>query len=68
MNGKQFIKAAKSWAKAHNVEIRVVSDRGKGGHQAVYLGDHFTIVKTGDIGAGLFHAMLHQLNIPKSEF
>ena len=68
MNGKQFIKSAKIWAKAHGVEIRVVSDRGKGAHQALYLGDRFAIVKSGEIGAGLFHAMLKQLGIPKEEF
>ena len=68
MNGKQFIKRSREWANANNLDFRVRSDLGKGGHQIVYVGDRLTIVKSGEIGPGLFHAMLRQLNIPKKEF
>lgn len=68
MNGDQFIRQARKWAKANGLPYRVESSRGKGGHQTLYLGEGMTVVKTGEIGAGLQMAMLKQLGIPKGEF
>lgn len=68
MNGKQFIKQAKAWAKANGHEFSIDASRGKGGHQIIRVGDRKTTVKTSEIGVGLLHAMLGQLNIPKGEF
>jgi hypothetical protein len=68
MNGKQFIRQAQKWAKAHDAETRLVKSRGKGGHQTLYVGNRWTTVKTGEIATGLFNAMLKQLGIPKEEF
>lgn len=68
MNGDQFIRRARKWAKANGLEERVVASRGKGGHQTQYIGGRFTVVKTGEIGTGLLRAMLKQLDIPKDEF
>jgi hypothetical protein len=68
MNGKQFIKRAREWARANNLEFRFRSDLGKGGHQIVYVGDRLTTVKSGEIGPGLLRAMLRQLDIPTKEF
>ena len=68
MNGAQFIRRARKWAKAHDVVARVESSRGKGGHQMLYLGERLTTVKTGEIQSGLFNAMLKQLGIPREEF
>lgn len=68
MNGKQFIRQAREWAKAHGQTVVVDSERGKGGHQLVRIGANKTFVKTGEIGPGLLHAMLKQLAIPKDEF
>jgi hypothetical protein len=68
MNGDQFIRRARKWARANDLPERVESSRGKGGHQTQYVGDQFTVVKTGEIGTGLQAAMLRQLGIPKGEF
>lgn len=68
VNGEQFIRRARKWAKARGAEFRVESSRGKGGHQMLYLADRLTTVKTGEINTGLFRAMLKQLAIPKEEF
>lgn len=68
MNGDQFIRQARKWAKANGLPYRVESSRGKGGHQTFYLCDRLTVVKTGEIGTGLLMAMLKQLDIPKGEF
>ncbi len=68
MNGDQFIRRTRKWAKAHELDERVDPSRGKGGHVTQWIGDRFTVVKTGEIGAGLLAAMLKQLGIPKDEF
>ena len=68
MNGDQFIRRARKWARTHGREERVDSSRGKGGHVTQWIGDRFTVVKTGEIGTGLLAAMLKQLDIPKDEF
>ena len=68
MDGDQFIRRARKWAKANGLTERVDSSRGKGGHVTQWIGERFTIVKTGEIKTGLLHAMLKQLAIPKDEF
>jgi hypothetical protein len=68
VNGQHFIRRARQWAKANGLSERVEASRGKGGHQTQYIGDRMTVVKTGEIGSGLLHAMLKQLGIPKEEF
>lgn len=68
MNGKQFIRQATKWAKAHGQAITVEASRGKGGHQIVRIGARWTTVQTGELKPGVFHAMLKQLGIPKEEF
>lgn len=68
MDGQQFIRRARKWARANGLSERVDASRGKGGHVTQYVGEAFTVVKTGEIKAGLLHAMLKQLGIPKEEF
>lgn len=68
MNGEQFIRKARKWAKANGVTENVELSRGKGGHVTQVIGERYTIVKTGEIGTGLLHAMLKQLGIPRDEF
>ena len=68
MNGDQFIRRTRQWAKAHGVEFRLDASRGKGGHRMLFLGQRATTVKSGEIGTGLLSAMLGQLGIPKGEF
>ena len=67
MNGKEFIRRSREWAKTHGAELVVERSRGKGGHQMLRMGDGKTTVKTGEIGPGLLNAMLKQLGIPKDE-
>jgi hypothetical protein len=68
VNGKEFIRRATKWAKAHETEIVVDASRGKGGHQIVRIDAKRTTVQTGELRPGIFHAMLKQLGIPKDEF
>jgi hypothetical protein len=68
VNGKEFIRRAGKWARAHGRELVVDLSRGKGGHQMVRIGEKWTTVQTGELKPGIFHAMLKQLGIPKDEF
>ncbi|MGI9168925.1 MAG: hypothetical protein ACR2FH_01945 [Caulobacteraceae bacterium] len=68
MNGEQFIRRARKWARVHGVPEHVDPSRGKGGHVTQTIGERYTMVKTGEIGTGLLHAMLKQLGIPRDEF
>ena len=68
MNGKEFIKRASKYGKSHGLLVRVEKSRGKGGHQTLHVGEKMTIVQSGEIATGTFHAMLKQLEIPKDGF
>jgi len=68
VNGDEFIRRARKWARQRDVAFREDASRGKGGHRMVYVGDHLTTVKSGEIGKGLLHAMLKQLAVPPDEF
>ena len=68
MNGIEFVRRAKRWAKQTGQPIRFAPDHGKGSHGRLYVGARFTTVKQGEIGPGLLTAMLKQLDIPKEEF
>jgi hypothetical protein len=69
MNGKDFIKAVKKWARANNRECEVFPKKGKGGHQQIRVSPNgLTTVKSGEVGKGLKEAMLKQLRMPKDAF
>ena len=68
MNGKEFIRRAQRWGKAHGVEISLDASRGKGGHQLLRRGDRWTTVQPGELKTGVYNAMLKQLGISKEEF
>lgn len=68
MNGEQFKRRARRWARKAGLAERVEPSRGKGGHTTQFVGDRHTVVKSGEIGSGLLKAMLKQLAIPEEEF
>ena len=69
VNGQQFIRRTRKWARANGRVLSVEKARGKGGHQIARLDNGcWTTVKSGEIGTGLLNAMLDQLEIPKQEF
>ena len=68
MNGKEFKHRLRRYAKAHGLSFEVDSSRGKGSHVMVKLGNRKTVVKSGEIGRGLWNAMLKQLGIDSEEF
>jgi len=69
MNGGEFIKKIRKFARKRRVPTKVVSTRGKGSHVTLYYGNKFTIVKDRkkEIGEGLLNKMLQQLGLKKDD-
>jgi mRNA interferase HicA len=69
MNGKEFVKRVRDYAKANNIAFGYDPAHGKGSHGRLYLGSRFTTVKDlrKEIGPGLLNAMLGQIGIAKKD-
>ena len=67
MNGKEFLRRLRIYAKAHRLDVELSPERGKGGHQLVRLAGRPTTVKSGEIGKGLLAKILKDLNVPKGK-
>lgn len=63
MDGKQFIRRIRKYARKQGLDVRVQSERGKGGHQTLYLGERHTVVQSGEIPKGTLAAMARQLGV-----
>lgn len=68
MNGTEFVRRAKRYAKNAGLEFRFNRSEGKGSHGRLYLGGKTTFVKRSEIGKGLLAAMPNELGIRKEEF
>ncbi len=68
MNGREFLRRARRYARDRGLEFYFDSRRGKGSHGEVHVGEYRTIVQRGEIAAGTLSAMLRDLNIPRQEF
>ena len=70
MNGRQFISRVRKWARARNLEVRIVASEGPGSHGTLYAGHRKTAVKDRkkEIGKGLLARMLADLGIDRDEF
>ena len=66
MNGNEFIKKLKKLG--YNPSFK--TERGKGSHGTLYVGDKKTVLKDRkkEIGQGLLNAMLQNLGIDKDVF
>ena len=68
MDGTEFVRRAKRYAKSVDTFFLFDPRRGKGSHGILYLGERRTVVKRGEIEPGAFRSMLKQLGIPKEKF
>lgn len=70
MNGNEFLRRLRKYAKAHGLELRLDAVRGKGSHGALHLGSNRTTLKdrTKEIGKGLLRAMLDDLGVDPDKF
>lgn len=68
MNGAEFVRRAKRYAKKSGLEFRFDRSEGKGSHGRLYLGGRATFVKRSEIGKGLLVAMLREPRVRKEDF
>ena len=68
MNGREFVRRARRYAKRNDLAFDYDPRRGKGSHGEIYVGDKRTIVQHGELSKGMLSAMLKQLDIDREEF
>ncbi len=68
MKGREFVRRARRYARETGEEFRFDRRRGKGSHGTLYLGNHHTMVKHGEISKGVLATMLKHLGIDRKEF
>lgn len=68
LNGREFTRRAKRYARRAGLEFRFDRSEGKGSHGRLYVGGRCTTVKRAEISKSLLHAMLKELKIEKGEF
>ena len=68
VNGTEFVRRARRYARRVGKPFRFDPRHGKGSHGVLHLGDRRTVVKHGELKTGVFQGMLKQLHIPKEDF
>ena len=68
MNGREFVRRARRYARANGLEFYFDPARGKGSHGRVYVGEQYTAVQHGEIATGTLRSMLRDLNIDPRRF
>ena len=68
MNGREFVRRARQFARRNGLEFSFDPSRGKGSHGEVRIGEFWTIVQHGEIKPGTFAEMLKDLRINRKEF
>lgn len=68
MNGKEFIRRARRYARKTGQDFYFDLRHGKGSHVMLYVGNRRTIVKHGEISRPMLFTMLKQLGIDRKEF
>ena len=68
MDGKEFVKRARRYAKKSGMVFHYDSRRGKGSHGLLFVGERRTVVARGELTKAAFHRMLKQLKIEREDF
>ena len=68
MNGREFTRRARRYARRTGRSFYLRTRRGKGSHVTVYIGGRDTIVKYGEIRKGTLSKMLKDLGIDRENF
>ncbi len=68
MNGREFVRRARRYARRHGLEFGFDPAKGKGSHGTVYLGDRETQVQHGEIATGTLMSMFRNLGIDRRDF
>lgn len=67
MNGAEFVRRVRRYARRTRQAFRFEKARGKGSHGMLYLGVGRTVVKHGQIQKGLLKRMLKQLGVEEED-
>ena len=68
MNGREFIRRARRYARKTGQDFYFDPRHGKGSHGTLHVGNRRTIVKHGEISIPMLATMLKQLGIDRKEF
>ena len=68
MNGREFVRRARRYARRTRQDFYLDTRRGKGSHIVVYVGRRRTTVPQHEIRTGLLASMLKDLNISREDF
>ena len=68
MNGREFIRRARRYARRNRLDFRFDPAKGKGSHGTVYVGDRETQVQHGEIATGTLMSMFRDLGIDRRDF
>lgn len=68
MNGIEFVRRARRYAKRSGLSCHFDPSVGKGSHGRLHLGGRITTVPRKELGKGLLAAMLKDLEIDKEDF
>lgn len=68
MNGREFVRRARRYARRNRLDFEFDPTRGKGSQGEVRIGRFHTTVQHGEIPTGTFANMLKDLNIDRREF
>ena len=68
MNGREFIRRARRYAKSNGLAFALATGRDKGSHVRLTIGSRITTVQHGEIAPNTLADMLRQLNIDRREF
>lgn len=65
MKDKELLRKLRAYARERDLHFDVVKNRGKGGHQMVYVGERKTTIPTSgkELKSGTLRAILKQLDV-----
>ena len=68
MNGREFVRRARRYARRRELEFAFDPSKGKGSHGTIYMGDRRTQVQHGEIATGTLMSMFRELGIGRRDF
>ena len=68
MNGGEFVRRARSYARRYGPEWHFDPAWGKGSHGRFFIEERFTTVRHGEIAIGTLRGMLRDLDIDPRRF
>ena len=68
MNGREFTRRARRYARRTGQSFYLDTQQGKGSHVTVYIGELRTSVQHGEIRKGTLSRMLKDLDIDREDF